>query len=124
MLTRQPYDGPEIVRAYAHQPDWTDFGPGYVEAMTYDFDVLAGYLRTHADRDLVMIVLGDHQPPAAVSGEHAPWDVPVHVISSRAEVLGRLGSAGFSPGLTPPRHPVGRMHALAPIFLQAFGNRR
>ena len=49
---RRPYDGPDIVRAYAHQPDWTDFGPGYVEAMTYDFDVLAGYLKRHADRDL------------------------------------------------------------------------
>jgi hypothetical protein len=121
MLTRQPYDGPEIVRAYAHQPDWTDFGPGYVEAMTYDFDVLAGYLRTHADRDLVMIVLGDHQPPAAVSGEHASWDVPVHVIASRAEVLDRLRAGGFSPGLTPARHPIGRMHQLLPKLLHAFG---
>lgn len=121
MLTRQQYDGPAIVRAYAHQPDWTDFGPGYVEAMTYDFDVLAGYLRAHADRDLVMIVLGDHQPPAAVSGEHAPWDVPVHVITSRAAVLDRLHAGGFSPGLTPARHPIGRMHQLLPTLLQAFG---
>jgi len=121
MLTRQPYDGPEIVRAYAHQPDWTDFGPGYVEAMTYDFDVLAGYLRRHADRDLVMIVLGDHQPPAAVSGEHASWDVPVHVITSRTAVLDRLRADGFSPGLTPARRPIGRMHQLLPKLLDAFG---
>ena len=26
-----PYDGPSIVRAYAQQPDWTHFGPGYVQ---------------------------------------------------------------------------------------------
>ena len=122
MLNRRPYDGPDIVRAYAHQPDWTDFGPGYVEAMTYDFDVLAGYLKRHADRDLVMIVLGDHQPPAAVSGEHAPWDVPVHVIASRAPVLDRLRACGFSPGLTPARHPIGRMHQLLPKLLDAFGD--
>ena len=123
MLTRRPYDGPQIVRAYARQPDWTDFGPGYGEAMTYDFDVLAGYLRAHADRDLVMIVLGDHQPPAAVSGEHASWDVPVHVIAARAAVLDRLQSGGFSAGLTPARHPIGRMHQLLPALLDAFGDR-
>ena len=122
MLTHRPYDGPQIVRAYARQPDWTDFGPGYVEAMTYDFDVLAGYLRAHADRDLVMIVLGDHQPPAAVSGEHASWDVPVHVITTRAAVLDRLRSGGFSAGLTPARHPIGRMHQLLPALLDAFGD--
>ena len=122
MLSRQPYDGPEIVHAYARQPDWTDFGPGYVEAMTYDFDVLAGYLTTHADRDLVMIVLGDHQPPAAVSGERASWDVPVHLISGRTAVLERLRSNGFSAGLTPARQPIGRMHKLLPTLLDAFGD--
>ena len=123
MLTRQPYDGPGIVRAYARQPDWNDFGPGYVEAMTYDIDVLAGYLRAHADRDLVMIVIGDHQPPAAVSGPRASWDVPVHVIAGRIGVLDRLRANGFSEGLTPARHPIGRMHALLPMLLDAFGDR-
>jgi hypothetical protein len=122
MLARKPYDGPEIVRAYARQPDWTDFGPGYVEAMTYDLDVLAGYLSGHADRDLVMIVLGDHQPPAAVSGEHASWDVPVHVITGRAALLDRLRSNGFSGGLTPARERIGRMHELLPKLLDAFGD--
>jgi hypothetical protein len=122
MLTRRPYDGPEIVRAYARQPDWTNFGPGYVEAMTYDLDVLAGYLRRHDDRDIVMIVLGDHQPPAAVSGEHASWDVPVHVIASRGALLDRLRANGFSEGLTPARPPIGRMHRLLPTLLDAFGD--
>jgi hypothetical protein len=122
MLTRQPYDGPDIVRAYAREPDWADFAPGYAEALSYDFDVLAGYLRTHADRDLVMIVLGDHQPPAAVSGEHASWDVPVHVITGRVAVLDRLRSGDFSPGLTPVRQSIGRMHQLLPKLLEAFGD--
>jgi hypothetical protein len=122
MFTKRPYDGPEIVRAYARQPDWTDFAPGYVDAMTYDYDVLAGYLRKHADRDLVMVVLGDHQPPAAVSGERASWDVPVHVISTRAAVLERLRASGFGPGVTPVRPSIGRMHTLVPMLLDAFGD--
>ena len=102
MFAEHPYDGPAIVRAYAQQPDWTNFGPGYVDAMSYDYATLAGYLRVHADRDFVMILLGDHQPAAAVSGEGAPWDVPVHVIASRAAVLDRLRAGGFRNGLTPP----------------------
>src|SRR5262249_34961438 len=99
MMDLKPYDGPAIVRAYARQPDWTNFTPGYVESMTYDYAVLGGYLRQHASRDMVMILIGDHQPPAAVSGEHAPWTVPVHVIASRPAVLERLQSRGFRAGL-------------------------
>ena len=69
MFLEHPYDGPSIVRAYAQQPDWTHLGPGYVNAIAYDYATLAGYLRLRADRDFVMILLGDHQPAAAVSGE-------------------------------------------------------
>ena len=122
MVSEHPYDGPAIVRAYARQPDWNDFRPGYVDAMGYDLASLGGYLRKHADRDLVMIVLGDHQPPAAVSGEGAPWDVPVHVIASRTAVLDRFRAEGFRTGVTPARPSIGRMHTLAPKLLHAFGD--
>ena len=121
MLAPRPYDGPEIVRAYAREPNWTDFGPGYVDAISYDFAVLGGYLREHQDRDLVMILIGDHQPPAAVSGEHASWNVPVHVITARQTILDRLQVAGFRAGLAPNREAVSRMHALQPILLNGFG---
>ena len=122
VLTDEPYDGPQIVRAYSKQPDWVDFGPGYVDAMTYDFACLEGYLRARPDRDFIMILLGDHQPPAAVSGEHAPWDVPVHVVASRQAVLDRLIASGFRAGLAPARPAIGRMHTLLPTLLDAFGN--
>ena len=120
MFLARPYDGPSIVRAYAQQPDWTHFGPGYVQAIAYDYTTLAGYLRLHPQRDLVMILLGDHEPAAAVSGEKAPWDVPVHVIASRAEILERLRARGFRSGLTPARPSLGRMHTLLPILQDAF----
>jgi hypothetical protein len=120
MFLEHPYDGPSIVRAYAQQPDWTHFGPGYVNAIGYDYATLAGYLRLHADRDFVMILLGDHEPAAAVSGEKAPWDVPVHVIASRPQILERLRARGFRSGLTPARPSLGHMHTLLPILLDAF----
>ena len=115
-----PYDGPSVVRAYSQQPDWTHFGPGYVQAIAYDYATLAGYLRLRADRDLVMILLGDHQPAAAVSGEGASWDVPVHVIASRPEILQALRTRGFRAGLTPARPSLGQMHTLLPILQDAF----
>jgi phosphatidylglycerophosphate synthase len=121
MLTAKPYDGPEIVHAYAGEPDWADFSPGYVAAMSYDFAVVGGYLRRHTGRDLVMILIGDHQPPAAVSGEHATWNVPVHVITSRGPVIDRLLEAGFHAGLGPADHALTRMHALLPVLLRGFG---
>ncbi len=120
MFDKRPYDGPSIVRAYAQQPDWTHFGPGYVEAMSYTYGTLAGYLRKQANRDCVFIVLGDHQPAAAVTGEGASWSVPVHVVTSRPAILDALIARGFHRGLVPARPALGRMHALLPILLDAF----
>jgi hypothetical protein len=91
-----------------------------VNAIAYDYATLAGYLRLHADRDVVMILLGDHEPAAAVSGEKAPWDVPVHILASRREILDRLRARGFRSGLVPARPSLGRMHTLLPILQQAF----
>jgi len=122
MMDERPYEGPSIVRAYARQPDWMNFAPGYVDALAYDFAVLGGYFRKHADRDLVMILIGDHQPPAAVSGEGATWNVPVHVVASHRTLLDRLVSRGFRQGLQAEQPALSRMHALLPILLDAFGN--
>jgi len=91
-----------------------------VNAISYDYATLAGYLRLRADHDVVMILLGDHEPAAAVSGAGAPWDVPVHVIASRPQILDRLRARGFHSGLTPARPALGRMHTLLPVLLDAF----
>jgi hypothetical protein len=121
MFESLPFDGPDIVRAYAHQPDWTNFAPGYVEALAYDFTSIGGYLRQWPERKLLMVLIGDHQPPAAVSGEGASWNVPVHVIASEAAILERLKERGFVDGLTPSATALARMHLLAPMLLEAFG---
>lgn len=118
MTDAHPYDGPSIVRAYGWQMDWVNFTPVYADAIAYDLTTIAGYLRLRGDRDLVMILIGDHQPAAAVSGEHASWDVPVHVIANRATVLDRLRARGFDDGLT-PRRSMGKMDALTPMLLDA-----
>ena len=119
VLTRDPYDQADVDRAMAASPDLTNLGPSYVRAMSYEFQSLAGYLREQRD-DRTMIVIGDHQPPAAVSGTDAPWRVPVHVIGPRRPPLHRLLEHGFRPGLEPRLPSIGAMHALVPMLLDAF----
>ena len=75
------------------------------------------------DHDLIMILLGDHQPPALVSGEGAPWDVPVHVIASRPEVLEATARARLQQRPhTLARPSLGHMHTLLPTLQAAFSS--
>jgi hypothetical protein len=124
LLTSEPYAADAVTAALAQEPDLLNMGPSYANAVAYTYASIGGYLRMRADRDFVMIVIGDHQPAAAVSGEGASWDVPVHVIASRAQVLERLRAHGFTPGLMPARARLGPMHGLVPVFLDAFGGAR
>jgi hypothetical protein len=121
VLGEQPYGEAEVAAALATKPDLLNMGPSYVNAVTYTYASLAGYLRLRANRDFVVIVLGDHQPAAAVSGEGARWDVPVHVIAGRPAILDRLQAHGFVAGLTPQPAAIAPMHTLLDTFLQAFG---
>jgi hypothetical protein len=117
--TRDAYDGADVARAMASSPDLSNLGPSYVRAMAYEYTSLAGYLREQ-EEDLVLVVIGDHQPPAAVSGKDAAWHVPVHVIGRRERILHRLLEHGFRPGLEPRRPPIGAMYQLTPVLLDAF----
>jgi hypothetical protein len=124
IFDEHPYDPSELDRSFAEEADWLDLGPGYVKAVAYAHRTLAGYLKLRADRDLVVVFIGDHQPAAAVAGENAPWDVPVHIIASRDQVLDQLRYRGFRGGLSPSRPVLGKMHELLPILLAAFGEPR
>jgi hypothetical protein len=112
MLTAQPYDEAEYQRAWAAPPDWLNLGPSYVRSMDYALASLGGFLALPRTRDVVLVLIGDHQPPAVVSGEGAPWDVPVHVVSSRGAFLDALTARGFSGGMHPQRAPLMRLHEL------------
>ena len=122
MFSPHPYDGAALERALAQRPNWTHMGEGYAASVEYFLDVLASYLKERPADDSVLIVLGDHQPAANVSGEGAPWDVPVHIISKRRAILEDLTRHGFRSGLTPVRPDVGKMNELASWLLEAFGD--
>jgi hypothetical protein len=120
MLTPAPYDKSDLERALAATPSLTNLAPSYLRAMSYEFESLAGYVRQHAKDNQVVIIIGDHQPAAAVSGRNARWDVPVHVIAGDSKMMDQLLNDGFSEGLNPRRPALGKMHTLVPMFLNAF----
>jgi hypothetical protein len=122
LLSDAPYDAGVVAALRNERAEWTDLDPAYADAIGYVFTALAGYLRERPDADFVLIVLGDHQPPAGVAGEQPSWDVPVHVIARRRAIVDELIASGFTNGVDPPRTPIGRMHALTPLLLRAFGS--
>lgn len=124
VLTAQPFDAAPLQRSLTRTPVWTDMGEAYMSSVQYFFDTLTSYLRARPNGKFVMIILGDHQPAANVSGEGASWDVPVHVIASQPQILAALEADGFRPGLLPARPAAGKMSALGPWALAAFGDPR
>ena len=120
MLASDAFGKAEVERAMAATPDLTNLRPSYTHAMAYEYATLAGYLRRHPRDNMVLIAIGDHQPPAAVSGRDASWNVPVHVFGRRGPILNRLLERGFNPGLEPHRPPIGPMHSLTAMFLESF----
>jgi len=119
MFTATPYDEADYQKAWAEPPDWLNLGPSYVRSIDYALATLAGFLNEPRTRDVVLILVGDHQPPAMVSGEGARWDVPVHVVSSRPALLDALAARGFQRGMNPARTPLMRMHELMPALVSA-----
>jgi hypothetical protein len=94
--------------------------PNFLDGMRYQFEWLSDYLRQLAPQRLVLIVVGDHQPPALITGPGASWDVPVHVISDDPALLQRLVDSGFVSGLQPPAQTLAPMHGLTRVLLRAF----
>jgi hypothetical protein len=120
VLSSDPFATADVERALADTPNLRDLTPHYARAIAYEFETLAGYVLETAGQDLVLIVIGDHQPPAAVSGPGARWEVPLHIMTSRPSVLNGLRARGFNDGLTPSGLAVGGMAELLPILLEAF----
>jgi hypothetical protein len=122
VLSEHPFDAADTAASLAHLPDWTKLRVPYAESFEYTLRFIGGYLRAHPDADIVMVLIGDHQPAASVTGPAARWDVPVHVIASRPALIGALLDQGFVRGveLAPQQSAIAPMHELTGLLLRAF----
>jgi phosphatidylglycerophosphate synthase len=95
----------------------------YGRSIEYTLSALYGFVRRYGDEDLVLVVVGDHQPAAIVTGHGGTHDVPISVIAHDPAVLDRIAGWGWHDGLRPgPRAPVWPMDAFRDRFLNAFGS--
>src|SRR4051794_374549 len=94
----------------------------YAQSITYSLDQLVTFVERYQEDDLVLVVLGDHQPAPFVSGQGASHDVPVSVVARDPAVLAQGSTWGWSNGLRPaPTAPEWRMGSFRDRFLTAFG---
>lgn len=98
--------------------DGAALGPAYIESIRYNLQVLGGYLRRYAPANALLLVLGDHQPPAVVGGREIPWQVPVHVFSRNPAVLEPFVAAGFRPGIVPGPTVLGGIERMGRLLLE------
>ena len=92
----------------------------YRRSLDYVLRMVGSFAERQRRQPPLIVVLGDHQPAAFVSGDPAGRDVPVHVIGAPA-TLARLDAWGWTPGLIPaPDAPAWPMEAFRDRFLAAF----
>ncbi|WP_457205275.1 sulfatase-like hydrolase/transferase [Nocardioides sp. P5_C9_2] len=118
------YDGmPETLDSETDiWPSPTRVRAAYGDSIEYSLASVVSFLSSYGDRDLVVVMLGDHQPATIVSGEDPGHDVPVSVIARDPAVTDRISGWGWDDGLRPATDaPVWRMDLFRDRFLAAYG---
>jgi phosphatidylglycerophosphate synthase len=93
----------------------------YGESIEYSLEALLSWVVRLQDDDLVLVMLGDHQPLPLVTGPDAGSQVPISVVAADPAVLDRIDGWDWQAGLLPGRSaPVWPMEAFRDRFLDAF----
>ncbi len=95
----------------------------YGLSIEYTMSTIVSFVRHYGDDKTVVVLLGDHQPATAVSGQGASHDVPISIIAHDPKVMKQIAGWHWQRGLHPsPRAPVWPMAAFRDRFLSAFGS--
>jgi hypothetical protein len=114
-----PAQGPQKMQVWSQA---SRVYAAYAQSITYSLEQLVTFVERYQDDDLVLVVLGDHQPAPFVSGQGASRDVPVTIVARDPAVLAQGSTWGWSTGLRPaPTAPEWPMDAFRNRFLSAFG---
>jgi hypothetical protein len=103
-------------------PDPQRVQAAYGRSIEYSWETVISFVETYRPEDLVLIVLGDHQPATIVSGSDASHDVPITIVADDPAVIDQIDSWGWDDGLAPdPDAPVWMMDSFRDRFLTAYG---
>jgi phosphatidylglycerophosphate synthase len=93
----------------------------YGQSIEYTMSTLVSFVQNYGDDNLVMVVLGDHQPASVVTGDDPTHDVPISIIAHDPAVMQKIDGWGWQDGLRPdPQAPVWRMDSFRDRFLTAY----
>nr|WP_258055538.1 CDP-alcohol phosphatidyltransferase [Streptomyces sp. Ru62] len=103
--------------------DTTKSREEYGKSVQYSVTALTEWLERYGTKDTVLVFLGDHQPIARVSGNHASRDVPVSIVAKDPRMLDKIADWNWTDGLRPAHDaPVWKMSAFRDRFLTAYGS--
>ncbi len=120
LSTPYPYDEKAVAHTVALGDAFSgDAQDAYLRVMLYNLETLGGFVSERAPDDAIIIAIGDHQPPAAISGEDAAWDIPMHVFARDTDILGSFERSGFTDGTLPDMASIGRVDEIAALILEA-----
>lgn len=120
ILSDMPFDPAPLKKALARQPDGKALAESWARATRYNFEWVPGYIAKLAPKDAIFIVIGDHQPPALITGKTGSWRTPVHIIARDPAKLAGFLKAGFLAGIKPPEKSIGGMEILPHLLLKSF----
>ncbi|MES1931763.1 hypothetical protein T35B1_04103 [Salinisphaera shabanensis T35B1] len=93
----------------------------FLKAIDYSLETLASFIAERASDDLVLVILGDHQPAPIITGDNASRDVPIHIVAADPAVVAAIDDWDWAKGMTPhAATPVWRMDDFYAHFLSAF----
>ena len=116
----EPFDAQAVARTVALGDAFSgEAESAYLRVILYNLKMVSGFVTEHAPDDAIIIALGDHQPPAAISGEGAQWDVPIHVFARDENLLAPYERAGFVEGTIPQGASVSALNEMASLILEA-----
>jgi hypothetical protein len=115
-------DGSIFNRLPVEKSGLTDTQQGYATSIRYTLRTLFSFVQHYGSKNLVLIVLGDHQPSRVVSGRPG-HDVPISIIAHDPAVLGQIAGWGWVDGMQPTdAAPTWPMSAFRDRFLSAYGS--
>ncbi len=104
-------------------PDPERVRAAYAESIQYSVGSTLSFLETYDSTNLVLVLVGDHQPSRIVSGETADSDVPITIVSRDPGVFERTREWEWDAGFRPsPDAPVWRMDTFRDRFVAAFSD--